>query len=69
MTLRQYYTNIQLSDQKSKFIFTIMERCRVNYPTVRSWIARDDAPYRRRPKPIYRQILAEITGLNEDDFI
>lgn len=67
MNLRKYYTNIQNNFDKNKFILTVMDQCRVNYPTVRSWIAKDTAKYKRIPKPIYRGILSKITGIDEEN--
>lgn len=64
--LRLYYTNLQTCDEKSKFIHEVCEKCRVNYPTVRSWIAKIDSPHRRIPKPVYRPILSEVTGIPEN---
>ena len=61
-----YYTNLANSSEKNKFIAEVIEKCRVNYPTVRSWIAKPTSSTRRSPKPVYRGILAEITGIQEN---
>ena len=63
--LRMYYTNLT-SSEKSKFISEVCEKCRVNYPTVRSWIAKPTSSTHRNPKPVYRPFLSEITGIPEN---
>jgi len=63
--LHLYYTNLGNNLEKNNFINEVVEKCRVNYPTVRSWIAKPGSTTRRNPKLIYRQILSEITGIPE----
>jgi hypothetical protein len=65
--LHLYYTNLLNSEEKNKFIAEVVEKCRVNYPTVRSWIAKPSSSNSRSPKPIYRGILSQITGIQEDE--
>ena len=64
--LHLYYTNLGNSELKQKFIQEIIEKCKVTYPIVRSWIAKKGSSAQRNPKPIYRPILAEITGIKEN---
>ena len=64
--LRMYYTNLGSKSEKNKFIAEVMEKCRVNYPVVRSWLAPTASKTRRIPKPVYRGILSEITGMPEN---
>lgn len=65
--LHLYYTNLGSNDDKNKFITEIIEKCRVNYPTVRSWIAKPGSSTYRIPKPIYRGIISEMTGIQENE--
>jgi hypothetical protein len=65
--LHLYYTNLLNSEEKNKFIAEVVEKCRVNYPTVRSWIAKPSSLNSRSPKPIYRGILSQITGIQENE--
>lgn len=60
-----YYTNLGSSETKSNFISEIIQKCRVGYPTVRSWIAKPGSKGYRNPKPVYKAILSEITGIPE----
>lgn len=62
-----YYTNLKTNERKEKFIEEIQTKCRVKYMTARSWIANPTATYRRIPKGIYRGVLAEITGISEEE--
>ena len=64
--LHLYYTNLGNNLNKTKFINEVCEKCRVNYPTVRSWIAKPGGSMHRNPTPVYRPILSEITGIRED---
>jgi hypothetical protein len=64
--LSLYYTNLQSNTEKAKFIDECCAKCKVRYPTVRTWILKPSSPNHRNPKPIYRSILAEITGMPED---
>ena len=64
--LNLYYTNLGDSKEKNKFISEVIEKCRVNYPTVRSWISKPGATNHRNPKSVYRPILSEITGIKEE---
>lgn len=61
-----YYANLQRNSEKSKFISEIMKRCRVGYPTVRTWIAKPGTKIHRNPKPVYWPHIAEITGIPEE---
>ena len=61
-----YYTNLCKSIEKNKFITEVMEKCRVTYPTVRSWVSPTTSKIYRYPKPIYRGIIAEIAGIEEN---
>lgn len=63
--LHLYYTNLGNSVEKQKFIQEIIDKCKVTYPIVRSWIAKSDSSTHRNPKAIYRPILSEITGIKE----
>lgn len=63
--LHLYYTNLGNSDEKQKFIQEIIDKCKVTYPIARSWIAGPACKGKRNPKPIYRPILSEITGIPE----
>ncbi len=65
--LHLYYTNLTKGSEKNNFIAEIMEKCRVNYPTVRSWISNPATKVHRTPKPLYRGIIAEITGIQENE--
>lgn len=60
-----YYTNLGKSIEKNKFITEVMDKCRVTYPTVRSWVSPPNSKIYRNPKPIYRGIIAGITGIEE----
>lgn len=62
-----FYTNLKTNELKEKFIFEIMSKCRVKYMTARTWIANPKTLMHRNPKPIYRGILAEITGIPEEE--
>ena len=64
--LHLYYTNLCNSNEKNKFIAEIMQKCRVSYPTVRSWIAKPGTKVYRIPKPIYRGIISEVIGVQEN---
>ena len=64
--LHLYYTNLSNSNEKNKFIAEIIEKCRVSYPTVRSWIAKPGSTIYRIPKLIYRGIISEVTGIQEN---
>lgn len=64
--LHLYYTNLSNSNDKNKFIAEIIEKCRVSYPTVRSWIAKPGTTVYRIPKPIYRGIISEVIGIQEN---
>lgn len=64
--LHLYYANLQSNSEKSNFINEVCQKCRVNYPTVRSWIVKPGASTYRNPKPVYRPIIAEITGIPEN---
>lgn len=63
--LHLYYTNLQNNKEKNKFFDETMKKCRVNYPTVRSWVSRPGSVAHRNPKPVYWPILSEITGIPE----
>jgi len=63
--LHLYYTNLSDNDEKSKFISEVIEKCRVSYMTVRSWIAKPGSVTHRNPKAVYQKILSEITGIPE----
>ena len=65
--LHLYYANLSNRDEKNKFIAEIMEKCRVNYPTVRSWISKSGSYTCRISKPIYRGIISELTGIQESE--
>jgi hypothetical protein len=62
MNLFEYY---QQTD-KNKFIDLAMSKCKVKYPTVRSWVATIGSAGHRTPTLIYRPILSKITGIPED---
>ena len=63
--LHLYYTNLS-KPEKAKFIQEVEEKCMVNYMIVRSWIAKPSSKGKRTPKPIYRAILSDITGIKEE---
>lgn len=64
--LHLYYTNLEKKIDKLKFIQLIGEKCKVSYPTVRSWISKPEISNHRNPKPIYRTIISEIAGVPEN---
>lgn len=64
--LHLFYTNLQKSLDKRKFLDEIMQKCRVGYPTARSWVSKPTAVTHRNPKPVYWPILSEITGIPEN---
>lgn len=64
--LRLYYASLQNNELKQKFFNEVMQKCRVNYPTVRCWVAKPGSSAHRTPKPLYRGVLAEITGIKEE---
>jgi hypothetical protein len=64
--LHLYYTSLGKKDDKAKFIAEVIEKCMVTYPIVRSWIAKPSSTTKRTPKPVYRPILSQITGIKED---
>lgn len=64
--LHLYYANLANNCEKTNFINEVCSKCRVNYPTVRSWIAKPGSSTNRTPKPVYRPILSEITGIPEN---
>lgn len=64
--LHLYYTNLTSISEKDKFIEEAKLKCRVKYSTIRSWIAKPKSNAHRIPKPVYRGILAEITGIKEE---
>ena len=64
--LYMYYTNLGKNIKKNIFITEVMEKCRVTYPTVRSWVSPPNSRIHRNPKPIYRGIIAEIAGIEEN---
>ena len=67
MTLREYYKSLT-GDQKRRFFSKCVTNCRVEIPTVRAWINKDvGTKSHRNPLPVYRPILAKITGLSEDE--
>lgn len=63
--LHLYYTNLGNPVEKRKFIQEVIDKCKVTYPIVQSWIAKPAAKGKRNPKAIYRPILSEITGIPE----
>lgn len=63
--LNLYYTSLN-DDQKRKFIQEVIDKCKVTYPIVQAWKKPKTIKGHRIPKPIYRPILAEITGIKED---
>ena len=65
--LHLYYTNLENSLEKTKFIKEICEKCRVGYPTVRSWISNPKSKGHRNPKPVYHPIISEIINIEEDE--
>lgn len=65
--LHLYYTSLKTNKEKENFITQASVRCKVKFPTVRSWIADPKASMHRSPKPVYRTILAEITGIPEEE--
>jgi hypothetical protein len=64
--LHLYYTNLDNSQQRRAFLSEIMKKCRVGYPTARSWVMNPKANSYRSPKPVYWPILADITGIAEE---
>ena len=65
--LHLYYTSLKTNKEKENFITQASVKCKVKFPTVRSWIADPKASMHRIPKPIYRPILAEIAGIPEEE--
>lgn len=64
--LHLYYTNLSTREEKADFIAEVIQKCKVTYPIVRSWIAKKGSTTQRNPKSIHRGILAEITGIKEE---
>lgn len=64
--LHLYYTNLISIEEKNNFLDEIALKCRVRPSTVRSWIAKPASNAFRNPKPVYRGILSEITGIKEE---
>jgi len=64
--LHLYYTNLSKGKEKNDFIDEVIKKCRVGYPTVCSWIKAPTLKGHRNPKPVYRPILSEITGIKEE---
>jgi len=64
--LHLYYTNLSKGKEKNDFIAEVMQKCRVGYPTVCSWIKSPSLDGHRNPKAVYRPILSEITGIKEE---
>ena len=64
--LHLYYTNLTSTEEKNKFLDETALKCRVRPSTVRSWIAKPKSNAFRNPKPVYRGILSEITGIKEE---
>lgn len=65
--LHLYYTSLKTNKEKENFITKVSIRCKVKFPTVRSWIADPKASMHRSPKPVYRPIIAEIAGIPEEE--
>lgn len=63
--LRTYYENLKGKKEKNAFLSEVQDKCRVNYPTVRAWIAKPESSTHRNPLSVYRPILARITGIKE----
>lgn len=64
--LHLYYASLGKNSEKSKFFNEVMQKCRVGYPTVRTWVAKPDSVTHRNPKPVYWPILSTITGIPEN---
>lgn len=65
MTLRDYYRSLT-PHEKRRFFTQCIKHCRVGIPTVRAWINRETGTKsHRNPLPVYRPILAKITGIDE----
>lgn len=63
--LNLYYTSLKNVVEKRKFIQEVIDKCKVTYPIVQAWKKPHTSKGHRVPKPIYRPILAEITGIKE----
>lgn len=64
--LNLYYTSLSNAEEKRKFIQEVIDKCKVTYPIVQSWKKPRTSKGYRIPKPLYRGVLAEITGIKEE---
>lgn len=64
--LNLYYTSLKNDDERRKFVQEVIDKCKVTYPIVMAWKKPQNKPGYRKPKPIYRPILADITGIKEE---
>jgi hypothetical protein len=66
MNLRNYYQTLN-KDEKRKFFVLCIQKCKVSYGTIQSWISNHENASHRTPDIIRRPILAKITGISEDE--
>ena len=66
MNLRGYYQKLS-KDEKRKFFVQAIQKCKVSYGTIQSWISNPENTSHRTPDIIRRPILAKITGISEDE--